>query len=174
MLRFMILSAVLLTVLPVATRGACQGWEEVRIRLLPDTSFALIEYDAGRKVRRCPHHDLNGRLDPDQLVYVLGTLDDEAWITPSGMEAARKHLEKHYHACGFKSGKAPITGRLNLNEAALTDLVRLPLIGPVLAVKIVEYRLRRLRFQTVDEMVEIDGIGPGILSAIRHYITIAP
>ena len=50
----------------------CQNWDTVKVRLLPDTSFALIEYDIGKRVRHCPHHDMNGRLDVEQLIFVMG------------------------------------------------------------------------------------------------------
>ncbi|RLC25306.1 MAG: hypothetical protein DRH21_04175, partial [Deltaproteobacteria bacterium] len=41
--------------------GICQGWTDLTIRLLPDSSFAIVESgEAGKNLRHCPHHDLNG------------------------------------------------------------------------------------------------------------------
>ena len=152
------------------TVGRCQGWDDIKISLLPDTSFAVVENDVGKIVRHCPHHDINGNLDVEQLIYVLGTLDDEVWVNPSNRKIARKHLEKHYNSFIAKIRKNRTFGPFNLNEAKLSDLVRLPIIGPVLAVKIVEYRYRHRHFQSIEEIQKIDGIGPGIFTAIRHYI----
>ncbi len=55
----------------------CQTWSAGKISLLPDSSFALVEIEKGKKVRHCPHHDANGTLDEEQLIYVLGNFDDE-------------------------------------------------------------------------------------------------
>lgn len=53
--------------------GRCQGWSDIIIRLLPDDSFAVIEKNnQAIKIRHCLHHDTNGRLDEEQLIYVLG------------------------------------------------------------------------------------------------------
>ena len=54
--------------------GICQGWPDIKVRMLPDSSFAVIEKDKnGYKYRRCPHHDINGDIDSEQLIYVIGT-----------------------------------------------------------------------------------------------------
>jgi len=150
--------------------GRCEGWDDIKIRLLPDTSFAVIEYDIGRSVRHCPHHDLNGKLDIEQLIYVLGTLGNEKWVTPFGGEAARKHLEKHYNSFLKEQRKKKLPNALDINKAKLSELVSLPIIGPVLAVKIVEYRSMHRQFQSIEEVRKVDGIGPGIFAAVRHYI----
>ena len=52
----------------------------------------------------------------------------------------------------------------------LTDLVRLPDIGPVIAVKIIEYRKAHVMFKDIDEIKKVEGIGQGVFNAIRHYI----
>jgi len=43
--------------------GRCQGWPEIKTRLLSDECFSVVEYGAGTRKRHCPHHDLNGKLD---------------------------------------------------------------------------------------------------------------
>ena len=73
-----------------------QGWPEIKIRLLPDDSFAVVERDVGTKVRHLPHHDINGKLDEDQLIFCLGTLREETWLYPENEAIAREHLERHY------------------------------------------------------------------------------
>ena len=67
------------------------GWPEVRTRLLPDDSFAAVETERNGKIhRRCPHHDINGRLDIDQLIFMLGTLDEIEWLSNRKKKAAQK------------------------------------------------------------------------------------
>ncbi len=120
--------------------GMCQGWPDIKVRLLPDDSFAVVEYDAATRMQHCPHHDQNGKLDEEQLIYVLGMLDQETWLDNKHKKVAKKHLEKHYDRFKAKIQKRGLQSPVNINKARLTELVMLPQIGPVLAVKINEYR----------------------------------
>jgi competence protein ComEA len=61
---------------------------------------------------------------------------------------------------------------LNLNTADESDLDRLPGIGPSLAKRIVEYRKKNGPFSTVDEVDDVDGIGPRKLEEFRGQVTI--
>ena len=150
----------------------CQGWSDLTIRRLPDSSFAVIEAKPGEKIRHCPHHDSNGKLDEEQLIYVLGTLDRETWLDPKNEEVAKKHLEKHYDKFIAKMMKKGLQGSVNINRASLTDLVTLPHVGPVLAVKIVEYRNMHGLFEKIEDIRKVQGIGSGTFNAIKHYIAV--
>ena len=168
----LILFSVLTLVLWCEGTGRCQGWPDIKTRLLSDESFAVVEENTvGRKVRHCPHHDLNGRLDEEQLIFVLGTLELETWLDPKNKEIARKHLEKHYNRFMTKVRNRGLHEPLNINDASLTELVALPQIGPVLAVKIVEYRNERSMYLTIEDIKKVEGIGQGTFNAIRHYIS---
>ena len=61
--------------------------------------------------------------------------------------------------------------RVNINTASASELDALPGIGPVLAQRIVEYREANGPFASVDGLLEVKGLGPGILEAIRPQIT---
>ena len=61
---------------------------------------------------------------------------------------------------------------VNLNSADAAGLQRLPGIGPSLAAAIVEHRRRSGPFATVDELVEVSGIGPVKLEQIRPLATV--
>ena len=155
------------------TRGLCLGWSELTIRLLPDSSFAMVEVDKnGKQYRRCPHYDGNGNLDMEQLIYVLGTFDREKWLYKKNKKAALRRLEKHYDNFKTKAFKKKLQTPLNINNATLAELVILPNIGPVLAVRIAEYRDTHSSFSTIDEIKKVDGIGIGTFNAIRHYIRV--
>ena len=150
----------------------CQGWSDLTIRLLPDSSFAVVEVKAGTKIRHCPHHDLNGKLDEEQLIYVLGTLGNETWLDPANEQVAKKHLKNHYDKFIAKVMKKGLQDPVNINRAKLIELVALPQIGPVLAVKIVEYRTTRGLFETIEQIKNVEGIGSGTFNAVRHYISV--
>ena len=57
-----------------------------------------------------------------------------------------------------------------LNFATRIDLERIPGIGPVMAQRILSYREAKGKFETVEELLNVKGIGPKILLKIRPYI----
>ena len=152
--------------------GICQGWSDLSIRRLPDSSFAVVEVKPGKKIRHCPHHDLNGKIDEEQLIYVMGTIDRETWLDPENEELAKKHLENHYDKVIAKIMKKGLHDPVNINKAKLVELVALPQIGPVMAVKIVEYKETHGLFETIEDIKKVKGIGTGVFNAIKHYISV--
>lgn len=155
-----------------AHAGICQEWSEPAIRLLPDSSFAVVEVKDGQKMRHCPHHDANGRLDVEQLIYVLGTIDREVWIDPANKEIARKHLTRHYDQYMTAAMKKGLNGPVNINQATLAQLVTLPRVGPILAVKIVASRKRIVSFTSIEQIKKVEGIGSATFNAIKYYISV--
>ncbi len=152
--------------------GRCQGWPDIKTRLLPDTAFAVVEVNVGKKIRHCPHHDSNGHLDEEQLIFCLGTLERVSWLNERMATVAKKHLEKHYNKIVEKNKKRGIQDPININDGNLTELVTLPQIGPVLAVKIVEYKQTHNMYFAIEDIKKVEGIGQGIFNAIRHYIRV--
>ncbi|RPH52576.1 MAG: helix-hairpin-helix domain-containing protein [Desulfobacteraceae bacterium] len=149
----------------------CKNAKEIDVRFLSDDAFAVIEKNKkGEKIRHCPHHDSEGKLDNEQVIYMLGIFDKESWIDAKNKEEAKKHLEKHYDKFKGEMMKKELKGPVNINDAKLTEFVRLPGIGPVVAVKIVEYRKAHTLFKDIDEIKKVEGIGQGTFNGIRHYI----
>jgi competence protein ComEA len=64
-------------------------------------------------------------------------------------------------------------GLININTASAAELERLPGIGPVLAQSIVDYRQAHGPFGTVEEIMEVQGIGQGVFEDIRELITVS-
>ncbi len=58
-------------------------------------------------------------------------------------------------------------GKINLNTAGLMELDSLPYIGPTLSRRILQYRQKNGRFQEVDDLLKIKGIGKKTLEKIR-------
>jgi competence protein ComEA len=61
---------------------------------------------------------------------------------------------------------------VDLNRADATELAKLPVIGPAIARRIVEYRDHYGAFRTIDELGDVTGIGPKTLEAIRPHVLI--
>jgi competence ComEA-like helix-hairpin-helix protein len=61
---------------------------------------------------------------------------------------------------------------INLNTASKEILTKLPGIGPKTAEKIIELRKNRKGFKSVDELLDVKGIGQSKLRAIKNYLYI--
>jgi competence protein ComEA len=75
---------------------------------------------------------------------------------------------------GVPSGTAPGTssGLININAASATELEALSGIGEVLAATIVEYRDQNGPFASVEDLMDVSGIGPATLEEIRDQVTV--
>ena len=62
------------------------------------------------------------------------------------------------------------SGPLDLNTATAADLDALPGVGEVLAARIVAWREENGRFSSVDELGEVQGIGPKVLDGVRDLV----
>ncbi|EMI22664.1 competence protein ComEA [Rhodopirellula maiorica SM1] len=58
---------------------------------------------------------------------------------------------------------------LDLNTAAEHELSLLPTVGPVLANRIVQDRQQRGRFESIDDLRRVTGIGPKTIAEIAAY-----
>lgn len=63
-------------------------------------------------------------------------------------------------------------GPLDLNRATVAELDELPGIGPAKAQAIVDYRERHGAFGSVDQLMEVKGIGPKLLERLRPLVTV--
>lgn len=68
-----------------------------------------------------------------------------------------------------KPGAAP-AGPIDLNTATVEQLDTLPGVGPSTSAAIITYRDRNGRFRAVDELLDVPGIGPAKLEAIRPLV----
>jgi competence protein ComEA len=64
------------------------------------------------------------------------------------------------------------SGLLNINSASATELETLSGIGEVLAATIVEYREQNGPFASVEDLMDVSGIGPATLDEIRDQVTV--
>ena len=68
---------------------------------------------------------------------------------------------------GGTAGASAPRSPVDLNRATLADLEALPGVGPATAQAILDERARRGRFGSVDELLEVRGIGDAKLAALR-------
>ncbi|GAB2459320.1 hypothetical protein GCM10027062_43950 [Nocardioides hungaricus] len=78
---------------------------------------------------------------------------------------------------GVAAGALPSSGApggplVNLNTATQAELETLPEVGPVTAQAILAWRDEQGGFTSVDELLEVDGIGDATLEQIAPYVTV--
>ncbi len=61
---------------------------------------------------------------------------------------------------------------INLNTATVEELVSLPNLGEVLAERIIEYRSEKGSFTSLDDLLNVEGVGDSRLSLWKPYLTI--
>ena len=61
---------------------------------------------------------------------------------------------------------------ININTATKSQLDLLPGIGPITAQKIIDYRNKIGKFTSIDQLIEVKGIGPKKLRDIKPYVRI--
>jgi competence ComEA-like helix-hairpin-helix protein len=103
----------------------------------------------------------------NKAIYATGW--DDNIIMEIGQDG---HIDIQTHAQGAVPTSSDESSLLNINNAILSELEELPMIGTVKALSIILYREIFGDFETVDDLINVYGIGPEILEAIRPYITV--
>jgi len=70
--------------------------------------------------------------------------------------------------------KEEVVGRCNLNTASCDELEKIRGVGPVLAHRILEYREENGPFICLEELLNVKGIGPKILSDMEEGFFCGP
>lgn len=63
-------------------------------------------------------------------------------------------------------------GRVRINQAGAGEIEALPGIGPVTAAQIVAYREQHGPFASVEDLLDVPGIGEGKLAALRDVVVV--
>ncbi|HEV8539726.1 MAG TPA: helix-hairpin-helix domain-containing protein [Nitrospiraceae bacterium] len=83
---------------------------------------------------------------------------------PAGIASA-KRLQRHV-------GQLDRLDLIDLNTATSEQLQGLPGIGETLAQRVIDRREAKGRFQSIDDLLEVKGIGPKRLKQLRPLLTI--
>ena len=61
---------------------------------------------------------------------------------------------------------------MNINSASVAELETLPGIGPAFAQRIVDYREQNGPFSSIEDIVQVKGIGPSTFDKLKDLITV--
>lgn len=99
-----------------------------------------------------------------------------AVVTAAGSAGATPHADGAAAPTGQSPGQqaesGSPTGKVNLNTATEAELDTLPGVGPVTAKAILAWRVGHGRFTSVEQLGEVDGIGPARLAKLRDLVTV--
>ena len=101
--------------------------------------------------------------DGDQIV--VGAADQSGGVSASSSTTAGGTSP----AAAGDSGGA---GLVNLNTATEAELDGLPGVGPVTAAAIISWRTSNGKFTDVEQLGEVDGIGPARLAKLRVLVSV--
>ncbi|WP_245550844.1 ComEA family DNA-binding protein [Nocardia paucivorans] len=106
--------------------------------------------------------------DGDQVQVGAGNPDSGAHRYGSGTTSSGAAGSAGSGADSTPTSSAPI----DLNTATEAELDALPGIGPVTARAIIAWRENNGRFTDIEQLGEVDGIGPGRLARLRRLVTV--
>ena len=104
--------------------------------------------------------------DADALNRAALLSDGQKIVVPFAGEAQTSHPLTE-----SEGGTMP-NDKVNLNHATLAQLMTLPGIGEVKAQAIMQYRQEHNGFQTIDQLLQVSGIGSAIYSQIAHLVCV--
>ena len=107
--------------------------------------------------------------DGEQIVVGIEALPGEPAALGSSVSAGTAATASP-NAPPTGVGDEPSGGKVDLNTATVEQLDTLPGIGPVTAAAIVAWRDANGRFTSVDQLGDVDGIGPARLEKLRDLV----
>lgn len=98
----------------------------------------------------------------------------------SGAEAERINLAslvtdgQHIDVPGIVNSSHVNAGRVDINTASVSELEALPGIGPTMAQAIVDYRIQNGLFLSIEDILNVPGLGQATFDRIKDYLTLEP
>ena len=128
---------------------------------LPESSRVQDAIDASGGLTR--------RADPGELNLAQPLSDGQQVVIGTRSEPAGEVRDQA--GSGTATGPSA-TGALDLNRANQSQLEELPGVGPVTAQAILTWRQQHGRFSRIEELQEVDGIGPKTYAQIAPHVRV--
>ena len=103
------------------------------------------------------------KLQDGQKIYIPNINEDETAIIENG------GIIENSEASGSELNH---TGKININTATQTELELVTGVGPSTATKIIEYRTENGKFQTIEDIKNVPGIGDSKYESMKEQITV--
>lgn len=114
--------------------------------------------------------------DGEQIVVGLAPVAGQPAALGSSVAAGSTPTSKPPTSRPPKPGSGPVKPKagdvVDLNTATVQELDALPGVGPVTAAAIVAWRQANGKFSSVDQLGDVDGIGPARLEKLRALVRV--
>lgn len=110
--------------------------------------------------------------DGEQIVVGLAPVSGQPTALGSSVAGSTPASRTPAPRSGSGPGKPKAGDVLDLNTATVEQLDALPGVGPVTAAAIVAWRQANGRFTSVDQLADVDGIGPARLDKLRPLVRV--
>lgn len=104
----------------------------------------------------------------DEMVIIVHSKDDVIKINSNKTEPPAK-IENN---ASIDNSASSVSKVVNINTASLTELTTLSGIGDSKAQDIIDYRNSNGDFKTIDEIMNVTGIGESLFAKIKENITV--
>jgi competence protein ComEA len=129
--------------------------------LIEDDSTEYVQYDYSRQDSLFEHYSSTNPNESEELT------------SKNNVDIKHEVLELTARDFDSKENLPPLTeNSINLNTAGMAELVRLPGIGEKTADKIIILRTQKGRFNTLEELLEVKGIGEVKFNKIKKFLYI--
>ncbi len=116
--------------------------------------------------------NLSKKLEDEMIIIVYSKSEITNYVK------TQDDLRKKLEICENKlkndaciNNKVETNSKININEASVSELENLSGIGKSKAEAIIEYRKNK-RFSSIEEIMNVDGIGENIFANIKESITV--
>lgn len=99
-------------------------------------------------------------------------LGDDGWTGTASTAVARADTPTPAPAATPALRALSPGEKIDINTASRGELERLPDIGPVMAQRILDYRKSEGAFDTIEELLDVRGIGQNRLTSLRPWVTV--
>lgn len=92
------------------------------------------------------------------FVMAAGLLGGSTWLPSERLHAAPSQVQN--------------TAVVNLNKASAEEMQAVRGIGPKLAERIIKFREEKGKFQKIEDLLQVNGIGEAKLEKIKNQVTV--
>lgn len=130
----------------------------------------VYEFAAGDRVIDAVERAGGARPGADlTLLNLAAPLTDGTQVVVAKEGAAGATTGSTIGSAGSTAGAGAL---ININTASESELEAINGVGPVTAAAIVQYRTEHGPFETVDDLMDVSGIGPATLEELRSQVTV--
>jgi competence protein ComEA len=171
---------------PPATQAAPSAWSPGATtaagQLAPSPAPGVLYVDVSGAVRKPGLYRLDVGSRVADAIQAAGGASPRADLSALNLaelltdgvkvDVVRKGDVTSAPVAGVGAAPSPSVPIVNINTADEPTLELIPGVGPVTANAILAYRDRIGRFSAIEQLLEVNGIGPATVENIRPYITI--